>query len=513
MVPTSVSPSTARVNGTAARSQISPSMSQISSPVPLRTTVARDGVSVRETMSLREINGKDSIAFRDFVSPPASRAPSQPPPSRPSPQASPQPRPSVSPSAPPLTESAANSMNRSMQEEFNELASSSLARSEDTTLRPRPPISAPFTKPIAAVYARSPARDVTNTSVFHSTGPSTADTILCDEVEHLERDLTDFSLSSIISVTKTHRGGAGTRRFSYSNHGSQSGTDSAVQAKNMIGCHDYGRTNGVFPHSDGLREHRKAQTHLSGGRRKEPLPDGPVVDDEKSFSANLAARHSKQMPVDWTAEAQEAYKLLVECGRDLTNTPSPRASPTIEQLRKPPPPVASVSPIPPRPVTPPHVKPRETTTTAATAAPDVVAAADRIEDVTSYSPQKRVHLIETKLLTTKASEEDRLPPGLPPKFDQKSPPGLPPKTRNIPVVMNGRSMNYDNLNGIGAGRAVPPPVPPKPKVTRTRPSSMSPPPQATATRLPLEKESPGFAPSITRGSLFSTSKKEEVIKF
>lgn len=50
------------------------------------------------------------------------------------------------------------------------------------------------------------------------------------------------------------------------------------------------------------------------------------------FSANLAARHSKQMPVDWTAEAQEAYKLLVECGRDLTNTPSPRASPTIEQL-------------------------------------------------------------------------------------------------------------------------------------------------------------------------------------
>ncbi|VDL76085.1 unnamed protein product [Nippostrongylus brasiliensis] len=146
------------------------------------------------------------------------------------------------------------------------------------------------------------------------------------------------------------------------------------------------------------------------------------------------------MPADWTAEAQEAYKLLVECGRDLTNTPSPRSSPSVDQL-------------------------------------------------------------------------DRFPPGLPPKFDQKPPPGRPPKTRNIPVMMNGRSLNYDNLNGVGAGRAAPPPVPPKPRMPTTRPSSMSPPPPATTNRFPLEKESPGFAPSITRGSLFSTAKKEEVIKF
>ncbi|EYC10538.1 hypothetical protein Y032_0055g2611 [Ancylostoma ceylanicum] len=105
--------------------------------------------------------------------------------------------------------------------------------------------------------------------------------------------------------------------------------------------------------------------------------------------------------------------------------------------------------------------------------------------------------------------QERAPPGLPPKFDQKPPPCRPPKTRNIPVVMNGRSINYDNLNGIGAGRA-PPPVPPKPKMNIVRPTSMSPPP---AVQVPIEKESPGFAPSITRGSLFNAAKKEEVIKF
>ncbi|PIO69464.1 variant SH3 domain protein, partial [Teladorsagia circumcincta] len=168
LVPPSVSPSTAHTNGTPAHSHLGPSLSQ------------------------------DSVVFREVVSPPISRAPSQPPPSTSS-QASPQLRPSVSPSAPPLTESAANSMNRSMQEEFTELTSlnstSGFSRSDETT-RHRPPISSPFPKPISAVYARSPARDVTNTSVAY-TGPATADTILCDEVEHLERDLTDFSLSSL----------------------------------------------------------------------------------------------------------------------------------------------------------------------------------------------------------------------------------------------------------------------------------------------------------------------------
>ncbi|KAK6016745.1 p21-Rho-binding domain protein, partial [Ostertagia ostertagi] len=200
LVPPSVSPSAAHTNGTAAHPHLGPSLSQVSSPVLLRSTGAREGISVRETMSLRDvIPNKDSVIFREVVSPPISRAPSQPPPSTSS-QASPQLRPSVSPSAPPLTESAANSMNRSMQEEFTELTSlnstGGFSRSDETT-RHRPPISASASRnDLGRSYAQESARDVTNTSVAY-TGPATADTILCDEVEHLERDLTDFSLSSL----------------------------------------------------------------------------------------------------------------------------------------------------------------------------------------------------------------------------------------------------------------------------------------------------------------------------
>ncbi|PIO67455.1 variant SH3 domain protein, partial [Teladorsagia circumcincta] len=524
LVPPSVSPSTAHTNGTPAHSHLGPSLSQ------------------------------DSVVFREVVSPPISRAPSQPPPSTSS-QASPQLRPSVSPSAPPLTESAANSMNRSMQEEFTELTSlnttSGFSRNDETS-RHRPPISSPFPKPISAVYARSPARDVTNTSVAY-TGPATADTILCDEVEHLERDLTDFSLSSLNDlVDDTRPLISGNGRPPTQPRATSSASSSSTPSPNSIRLMTTEEMQRW--HEKETREHKKAQSHLSTGRRREPLPDGPRVDDEKSFSANLAARQVKQTPADWTVAAQEAYKLLVECGRDLTNTPSPRSSPSVDQVKRitviENKPATSGSPVPPRPATPPHVKTRESS----------VESSQTTEDVTSYSPQKRVHLIETKLLTTTAAEEaykasqinvihpetgkykrilclpvdvvnvggvtasdeypamfwtpnsnDRLPPGLPPKFDQKPPPGRPPKTRNIPVVMNGRSVNYDNLNGVGAGR-VPPPVPPKPRMPTSRPSSISPPPP-TSTRLPLEKDSPGFAPSITRGSLFNSSKNEEIIKF
>ncbi|ETN80568.1 hypothetical protein NECAME_02313 [Necator americanus] len=124
------------------------------------------------------------------------------------------------------------------------------------------------------------------------------------------------------------------------------------------------------------------------------LPDGPIV-DEKSFSA----RQTKPVPPDWSVEAQEAYKLLVECGRDLTNTPSPRSSPTFDQrkritvIEKKP---ASVSPVPCKPATPPIANLRDR------AAGNI---SESVEDVTSYSPQKRVHIIETKLLTTKSTDE------------------------------------------------------------------------------------------------------------
>ncbi|KJH48926.1 p21-Rho-binding domain protein [Dictyocaulus viviparus] len=496
-----VSPSPARTND-GIPLQLSTSFSQVSTPVVLRSTVAREGVGVRETMSLREVdtlvNTKDLLTFRDLMSPPGSRAPLQPP------SASMQPsspkRHSLSPTAPPLTESAVNSMNREMQDQFNELSTMrSIWRTGAVPLssQNRLDISTPKTKPIAAIYARTPTRDVSNSSASHAL-PCTADTVLCDEVEHLERDLTDFSLSSLNDLIDDTRPllSVGNRTCippepSTSIPLSSTPSPNTVRLMTPDELHRW--------RDKETREHKKAQSHLSSSRRKELLPEGPIV-DEKSFSASLAARQSRQTPPDWTPEAQDAYKFLVECGRDLTNTPSPIPSPTSDQLkritvieRKP------VSPAPPRPATPPQVKNVNGST----------------EDVTSYSPQKRVHIIETKLLNTTAEKDlDRNLPGLPPKYqtDQKPPPGRPPKMRNIPVVMDHRSVNYDNLNGIGAGRMAPPPVPPKPKTVATRPELLSPPPEAAAD-LPVQVESPVFAAPLGHSSLFSSAIKEEVIKF
>ncbi|KAJ1364364.1 hypothetical protein KIN20_024450 [Parelaphostrongylus tenuis] len=478
---------------------LSSSFTQISSPVVLRNAVARDGVGVRETMSLRELdlNTRDLLASRDMMSsPPMSRAPPQPPPSM-SPQSSPPMRHTASPSAPPLTssiqDSAVNSMNRDMQEAFSELAAAHSLWGTEAPPQHRLQISAPKTRPIAAVYARAPTRDVANTSVSNSS-LSTADTMLCDEVEHLERDLTDFSLTSLNDLVDD------TRPLLSENPRTPVPSESSCNVS-LSSTPSPSTVRLMTPdelqrwRDKETREHKKVQTHLNSSRRKELLPEGPIV-DEKSFSANLAARQSR-LSSEWSPEAQDAYKFLVECGRDLTNTPSPCTSPTEDQLkritvieRKP------ISPAPPRPATPPRIRDTSGST----------------EDVTSYSPQRRVHVIETKLLNT-VSEKERAQPDLPPKFqtDERLPPGRPPKTRNVPVVMNGRSMNYDNLSGIGAGRMPPPPVPPKPKIVLTRPDSLSPPSEVT--RLPIDKESPGYAASINRSSLFNSAKKEEVIKF
>ncbi|VDL76086.1 unnamed protein product [Nippostrongylus brasiliensis] len=234
---------------------------QVSSPVPLRSTVARDGVSVRETMSLRDVTVKEPVTFRELISPPMSRAPSQPPMSTTSPPISPQPRPSVSPSAPPLTRF------------FGDFRGLVVVCALNTSP------SAPRDRSISAYLG---ARDVTNTSVFH-TGPSTADTILCDEVEHLERDLTDFSLSSIGDSVDDRRpllssdaGRAVSQQSAVSS--ASSSTSPSPNSIRLMTAEEIQRW-----HDKETREHKKAQSHLSGARRKEPLPDGPTVEDEKSF--------------------------------------------------------------------------------------------------------------------------------------------------------------------------------------------------------------------------------------
>ncbi|KAK6025124.1 hypothetical protein OSTOST_08987 [Ostertagia ostertagi] len=409
-------------------------------------------------------------------------------------------------------------MNRSMQEEFTELTSlnstSGFSRSDETT-RHRPPISAPFPKPISA-------SDVTNTSVPITAGEQ-PDTILGDDGRASRRS-TDFSLFFASTTLSMIHGVGYQKRRPPTNQSTARGTAEWGVTRHPLSIESSGKFLSTFPpnydmhglgadasssstpspnsirlmtaeemqrwHEKETREHKKAQSHLSGGRRREPLPDGPRVDDEKSFRSEPNCTYSTNLqPVALTKRAGNFVRKVLQpaAAAKADNRHREQAGTVRCRVR--------------RPVHPRVKKTRESS----------VESSQTTEDVTSYSPQKRVHLIETKLLTTQ-HRGDRLPPGLPPKFDQKPPPGRPPKTRNIPVVMNGRSMNYDNLNGVGAGR-VPPPVPPKPRMTTSRPSSISPPPPTSATRPPLEKDSPGFAPSITRGSLFSSSKKEEIIKF
>lgn len=59
------------------------------------------------------------------------------------------------------------------------------------------------------------------------------------------REFTWFCLVVRALVAKMNRGGAGTRRRSYHNRVSQS----CALSRRPIGCHGYGKSNGVFPHS------------------------------------------------------------------------------------------------------------------------------------------------------------------------------------------------------------------------------------------------------------------------
>ncbi|KAK6046867.1 p21-Rho-binding domain protein, partial [Cooperia oncophora] len=64
LVAPSVSPSSVRTNGTPAQAHLAPSLSQVSSPVILRSAAAREGITVRETMSLRDVLPSKVISFR-----------------------------------------------------------------------------------------------------------------------------------------------------------------------------------------------------------------------------------------------------------------------------------------------------------------------------------------------------------------------------------------------------------------------------------------------------------------
>lgn len=68
------------------------------------------------------------------------------------------------------------------------------------------------------------------------------------------------------------------------------------------------------------REHKKAENLLSEEKRSASSSE----ELDKSLMSTL--REKQNEPVEWSPEAQEAYKLLVECGTTLQQTNSPSAS-------------------------------------------------------------------------------------------------------------------------------------------------------------------------------------------
>ncbi|CAZ39159.1 Ack-related non-receptor tyrosine kinase [Caenorhabditis elegans] len=513
MCPTSSSPSTSR--GSQASPAPSHTSSSTTSSVHLRETVARNGVPIKETMSLRDVGplSRDALNLRDTVSPPVARAPSQPP-------SYSQPRPpprsvssvssgnqhsvqvhdqfssldrsrgSLTPTAPPLTASAANSLKDPLtgislsipsnnlisymddQEDDHRWTRSPGAISQSTTLTAlsssrKDPIPAPR-GPVAAVYARG--KDI-------PTPASKSDIALCEKIEDLNRDLTNYSIGTICDYSEDRPLLDSMNRTISSSTTHQPPPQSSEARIRFMTEQEVRKIN-----EKSAREHRKTEDLLREERQKEQKP-GEIEEPQQPAESLYSTRTPQQE--GWSSAAQEAYKLLVECGTNLkqASVSPPPMSPTSSRLstldR------SSISPAPPRPVTPPLSVRNETISMRK-------SQQEEMEHVTvEENSPKRVHIIETKLIdgpargmspiqdrhipafTTpmsngsfrKAPAPTPVSPAPAGSTDQKPPPCRPPKTRQFPLVIDERNLAYDNLNGFGAGARVAPPVPPKPKVS------------------------------------------------
>ncbi|CAB3409355.1 unnamed protein product [Caenorhabditis bovis] len=464
MCATSSSPSTSRL------SQTSPAPSQTSSStassVHMRDSVARYGVPLKETMSLRDVGplSRDAIKLRDAISPPQSRAPTH---SRNSsgsmnhvsslngydPFSSLERtrlRGSVTPTAPPLTASAASSLKNPLQgislaigvNDYIDGPKSPSTLSTSTTLTSisttRGPIPAPR-GPIAAAFNSKLTKE---------------DAALCEELDHLNRDLTNYSLSTISDFSD--------ERPLLDSFNRQGTSKIPVESKDEARIRFMTNDEIKKMNEKSVKEHRKTEEMLKEERNRErkfaTLNEAPNEDEE--------INRQKELEQEWSATAQEAYKLLVECRTNLKElSQSPPSSKPMSPI------VERVSPAPPRPATPP----------LASRSPDAITMLRRppyeaVEQVTiEENSPKRVHIIETKLVDGPARGLSPVPDHVPafttPMSSRKPPPppiptpGRPPKTRQFPLVIDERNLAYDNLNGFGAGAKVGPPVPPKPKVS------------------------------------------------
>ncbi|PAV77794.1 hypothetical protein WR25_01355 isoform F [Diploscapter pachys] len=337
IAPPSVSPQSQRDTNTSSGSvgSVSPNLHHIPSDVHFRDGTARNGIGPRETMSMREVHFKDTVTELGKRKSPQipQRAPSQPPMAFSYTKG-----PIPAPRAPLVIRTSPSDVQSTLERNGTLTSRRSEAFCRDSTTPTAPPMTSdeesmngslgryqmhqkhsPSRKtPVAAVYARGSEWPGELTQ---------ADTALINEVQHLERDLTDFTISTLSdSDTRPLLGSSRDRdrqELHLSGPSSSSPSQTVAGSVRLMTSEERNKWN-----SKEEREHRKADHKLNEVRKREnemnKLENGEKEVEDGRFSSRLSTTAMSS----WSAEAQEAYKLLVECGTNLKQTPSPVASPS-----------------------------------------------------------------------------------------------------------------------------------------------------------------------------------------
>ncbi|KAK0399030.1 hypothetical protein QR680_002875 [Steinernema hermaphroditum] len=239
-----------------------------------------------------------------------------------------------------------------------------------------------------------------------------------------------------------------------------------------------------------IREHEKVEKVLRNEWKKEEkrraslktAPEEEKVVEPKSFSDSIASACAVN---DWSHEAQEAYKLLVQCGDGLKYQPIPNA------------------PVPPRPAPPAKDSPKEING----------------HSVKQCLPAREMQRRDSEQMSSDTDTEATVVQAIP------TPPKPVPfpngkvkieavKARNESIVVKDLAEEDQSplrqlRKSSGSFRAPltpqtakkpPPPVPPKPK---------------TRVISPLNEYAAGggFAPSVAKTVLFSGRQTDDIIKF
>ncbi|KAF8376150.1 ark-1 [Pristionchus pacificus] len=213
--------------------------------------------------------------------------------------------------------------------------------------------------PVCAVYARGTSNgiDGISSSLHHAdSSPSCSPSSdpLLDRLEAVQRDLTDFSIASMCSSTAGdtvpllgERGGRDPMRHNGLGSIAWNGEKTAVR---LMTDDEMDRLK-----EKQRKEHRKVDKELSDRQAKScVLPSAPPL---QQYSSIRKTNSKSRLEDSWTPEAQEAYRLFVECGVNLREaSTSPQPSPARSNG-------GSVSPRPP------SLPPRFTAVDAATVAP------------------------------------------------------------------------------------------------------------------------------------------------